>query len=53
MIQPYATNPSLKDMDISFMIVFVLLALIALISTRGKLGYDKYSYTGLAENVNT
>ncbi|ETI66261.1 CAAX amino terminal protease family protein [Neobacillus vireti LMG 21834] len=52
MIQPYATNPSLKDMDVSFMIVFVLLALIALISTRGKLGYDKNSYTVLAENVN-
>jgi uncharacterized protein len=52
MIQPYATNPSLKDRDISFMIGFVLLALIVLIATRGKLGYDKYSYTVLAENVN-
>lgn len=52
MIQPYAANPSLKEMDISFTIGFVFVALIVLISTRGKLGYDKYSYTVPAQNIN-
>lgn len=51
MIQPYATNPSLKNMDLSFTIGFVFLALIVLISTRGKLGYDQYSNTVLIENA--
>ena len=50
MIQPYTTNPHLKDIDISFTIGFAVLAVIVLIFTRGKLGYDSHSYNVSAEN---
>lgn len=50
MIQPYTTNPYLKDIDISFTIGFVGLALIVLFLTRGKLGYNTQSYPVPAEN---
>jgi len=41
LIQPYLTNPVLKNSDLSVTIGLSLLAFIILLSTRGSLGYNK------------
>ncbi|MGE7674557.1 CPBP family glutamic-type intramembrane protease [Lysinibacillus sp. NPDC094403] len=43
LIQPYLTNPSLKESDLSVALGLGLFALIILIFTKGKLGYKQSS----------